>query len=433
MPGSWNEQYEDIYNYLGLAWYLKSAYIPPYWQGQRVFLRVGSACYFGTVYINGVKIGSHEGRHLPFAFEITDHIHWEAENIIVISVENELKPTRVPSGNMGTPLLPVASYPHTTYDFFPFAGIHRPVVLFSVPQTYIEDVTVVTDIDGLDGILKVVIRLNAAVSSQGDLQLKGDDTTVTAKLDFLDGVAEAQLIVANAKFWSDKTPYLYNLVIQTEQDSDTLKVGIRTIRVQDNQILLNGKPVKLNGFDRHEDFIASGKGLNLSLLVKDYQLMRWTGANSYRTSHYPYNEEEMQLADGNADGKVDAGDTQFADLKVWRDFNQDGLTQNGELFTLAELGIAAINTGNIEQNRTLPNGNQIADLGIYTKTDGSSGTTGEVIGNLADINLAANPFNREFTDPLDTTAVNHLPDMQGSGMVRDLREAANDCLWRVAA
>lgn len=297
VPGSWNEQYEDIYNYLGLAWYIKSAYIPPYWQGQRVFLRVGSACYLGTVYFNGVKMGSHEGGHLPFAFEITDHIRWEKENIIAISVENELKPTRVPAGNMGTPLLPIASFPHTTYDFFPFAGIHRPVVLYSVPQTYIDDVTVVTEIDGANGILKVMVRLNSAVSVQGELELKGDGTTVTAKLAFQDGLADVQLTVANAKFWSDKMPYLYDLVIKAEQDSYSLKVGIRTIRVQDNQILLNGKPVKLNGFGRHEDFIASGKGLNLPLLVKDYQLMRWTGANSYRTSHYPYSEEEMQLAD----------------------------------------------------------------------------------------------------------------------------------------
>jgi beta-glucuronidase len=148
------------------------------------------------------------------------------------------------------------------------------VVLYSVPQTYIDDVTVVTEIDGVDGILKVNVRLNSAVSAQGDLQLKGGDATIAAKLDFLDGIAEVQLTVANAKFWSDKTPYLYDLFIQTEQDSYSLKVAIRTIRVQDNQILLNGKPVKLNGFGRHEDFIASGKGLNLPLLVKDYQLMR---------------------------------------------------------------------------------------------------------------------------------------------------------------
>jgi len=297
VPGSWNEQYEDIYNYLGLAWYFKSTYVPQSWRGQRVFLRVGSACYFATVYVNGIKIGVHEGGHLPFTFEITDQIRWETENTIAISVENELKPTRVPSGKMSTPLLPVASFPHTTYDFFPFAGIHRPVVLYSVPQTYIEDITVVTDIDGQDGILKVNVRLNSLVSLQGNLKLKGDDAIITTNLDFQAGVAEAQLTVIDAKFWSDKTPYLYGLEIAVGQDQYALQVGIRTIAVQGGHILLNGKPVQLNGFGRHEDFIASGKGLNLPLLVKDYQLMRWTGANSYRTSHYPYSEEEMQLAD----------------------------------------------------------------------------------------------------------------------------------------
>jgi len=297
VPGSWNEQYEDIYNYLGLAWHIKSTYIPKGWQGQRVFLRVGSACYFSTLYLNGVKIGSHEGGHLPFAFEITDQLQWEAENIIAISVENELKPTRVPSGNISTPLLPIAGFPHTTYDFFPYSGIHRPVVLYSVPQIYIEDVTVVTDIDGTDGKLKATVRLNAVASVPGFLQLKAGDVTVAAKLTFQDGLAEAQLTVPNATFWTDKTPYLYDLTIRTEQDHYALKIGIRTIEVQGGQILLNGKPVQLNGFGRHEDFIASGKGLNLPLLVKDYQLMRWTGANSYRTSHYPYSEEEMQLAD----------------------------------------------------------------------------------------------------------------------------------------
>jgi beta-glucuronidase len=297
VPGSWNEQYEDLFNYFGLAWYLKSTYIPQQWHGQRVFLRVGSACYFSTVYINGVKIGVHEGGHLPFAFEITDHIQWEAENLIAISVENELKPTRVPSGNIETPLLPIASFPRTTYDFFPFAGIHRPVVLYTVPETYIEDITVVTGIDGAYGTIRLTVRLNKPITTEGFVQVKGNDADLTTTLNFQDGWSETQLTVHNAKFWSDKTPYLYDLTVQTEQDQYHLKVGIRTVEVQGDKILLNGKPVQLNGFGRHEDFIASGKGLNLPLLIKDYQLMRWTGANSYRTSHYPYSEEEMQLAD----------------------------------------------------------------------------------------------------------------------------------------
>lgn len=297
VPGSWNEQYEDLYNYLSLAWYVKSTNMPRSWQGERVFLRVGSASYFGTVYINGVKIGSHEGGHLPFSFEITDYIHWESDNTIAISVENELKPARVPSGNMETPLLPVASFPKTTYDFFPFAGIHRPVVLYSVPQTFIEDIVVVTDINEFDGTLKITVRLNAEIETEGALQIKGGDSLIESKLFFQDGLATSELTVLNATFWSDKTPFLYDLTIRVEHDQYTLKIGIRKILIEGGQILLNGNPVKLNGFGRHEDFIASGKGLNLPLLIKDYQLMRWTGANSYRTSHYPYSEEEMQLAD----------------------------------------------------------------------------------------------------------------------------------------
>ncbi len=297
VPGSWNEQYEDIFNYLGLAWYVKRTFIPQSWQGQRVFLRVGSACYYSTLYVNGKKVGSHEGGHLPFAFEISKFIKWNSENVIAMSVENKLEPTRVPAGNMSTALGPFASFPRTTYDFFPFAGIHRPVVLYTVPQTHIEDVTVVTTIDGKDGKVNVTVKLNDSSTGQGTVTLHGGDKPIKAKLTFKNGAAQTKLTVPKARLWSDKDPYLYDLTINTEEDSYTLQIGIRTIEVKGQQILLNGKPVKLNGFGRHEDFIASGKGLNLPLMIKDYQLMRWTGANSYRTSHYPYSEEEMQLAD----------------------------------------------------------------------------------------------------------------------------------------
>ncbi|HEX2915876.1 MAG TPA: beta-glucuronidase [Chloroflexia bacterium] len=296
VPGSWNEQYEDLFNYFDLAWYVTRSYIPAAWQGERVFIRVGSACYFGTVYVNGQEVGSHEGGHLPFAFEITDLIKWDAENVIAISVENELKPTRVPSANMSSEL-GLNSYPRTTYDFFPFAGLHRPVVLYTVPRTYIEDVAVVTEINGKDGLVKVTARLNEPVSGKGSVTLSGGTKQVQVSLSFENGVAEAKLVVPSAHLWSDKDPYLYDLTVATSDDRYTLQIGIRTIAVRGNQILLNGQPVQLNGFGRHEDFFASGKGLNLPLLVKDYQLMRWTGANSYRTSHYPYSEEEMRMAD----------------------------------------------------------------------------------------------------------------------------------------
>jgi beta-glucuronidase len=298
VPGSWNEQYEDLFGYLDLAWYVKKTYVSRQWQGERVFLRVGSANYYGTVYVNGVKVGEHEGGHLPFAFEINDALKWDEENVIAISVENELKPSRVPSGNMPNSSMSMfASTPATTFDFYPFAGIHRPVVLYSVPQIYIEDITVVTDIKGADGVVKATARLNAAVSTPGTARLTGGGAAFAADLAFVDGVAVAELTVPDVHLWSDKDPYLYDLTVSTQADQYSLKIGVRAIAVDGPHILLNGQPVKMNGFGRHEDFPASGKGLNLPLAVKDYQLMRWAGANSYRTSHYPYSEEEMQMAD----------------------------------------------------------------------------------------------------------------------------------------
>ncbi|HEU5088622.1 MAG TPA: glycoside hydrolase family 2 TIM barrel-domain containing protein, partial [Roseiflexaceae bacterium] len=133
--------------------------------------------------------------------------------------------------------------------------------------------------------------------ARGSLTLRGAAEPLTAELQFKQGLASAEIAVEQARFWSDTDPFLYTLTVTTDADEYSLQIGIRTISVAGGQILLNGRPVKLNGFGRHEDFPASGKGLNLPLLVKDYQLMRWTGANAYRTAHYPYSEEEMQLAD----------------------------------------------------------------------------------------------------------------------------------------
>jgi beta-glucuronidase len=215
VPGSWNEQYEDLFGYLGLSWYLRRAYVPSSWQGQRVFIRVGSANYQGTVYVNGERVGSHEGGHLPFAFEITRLLRWDAENVIAISVENELKPARVPSGNLASSALSMfMSTPRTTFDFYPFAGLHRPVVLYTVPQTSIDDVTVVTDIDGADGTVQVTARLSEPVDGRGSLTLSGSAEPLRAELTFTDGVASAALRVPGARLWSDTDPYLYELTVQ---------------------------------------------------------------------------------------------------------------------------------------------------------------------------------------------------------------------------
>lgn len=80
-------------------------------------------------------------------------------------------------------------------------------------------------------------------------------------------------------------------------DQYSLQVGIRTIEVRGDSILLNGQPIYLKGFGRHEDFPITGRGLVEAVIIKDYALMEWIGANSFRTTHYPYSEQMMDLAD----------------------------------------------------------------------------------------------------------------------------------------
>ena len=134
--------------------------------------------------------------------------------------------------------------------------------------------------------------------------------------------------------------------------------------------------------------------------------------------------DALAQQDSNGDGLVNHQDANWASLRVWQDANGDGISQSSELKTLEQLGIAALRVAKTENNSAIGNGNVLADLGGYIRQDGSEGTLGEVSGTMADIDLADNPFYREFTDSVDTSAVAQLPDMQGSGAVRDLREAA---------
>ncbi|MGL1833013.1 calcium-binding protein [Rhodocyclaceae bacterium SMB388] len=135
--------------------------------------------------------------------------------------------------------------------------------------------------------------------------------------------------------------------------------------------------------------------------------------------------DALAQQDTNGDGVVDVEDANWSALRVWRDLNQDGVSQADELFTLDELGIVALSVDKRANRTPLANGNLIADLGTFTRLDGSSGTLGEVTAEMGDIDLIEDTFRSRFTDAIPLTEVTAiLPDMNGSGAVRGLREAA---------
>ncbi len=300
VPGSWNDQFTDLHNYLSAAWYETTTFVPLSWRGQEIYVRVGSAVYQAKMWMNGKEIGMHEGGFVPFAFNITDEVKWNAENRIVIRVENELNATRVPLGGSKAGAMSSQNYPNTNYDFFPFAGLNRSVKLFSVPKRHIQDVKVTTRFKGATGYIDV--KVSAVNMASGKISVTDGKQRIQKDIQWKDGEGAVTITVPNVKLWSPQTPDLYQVEVSATdgkglQDRYSLMTGVRTISYNDKQLLLNGKPLKLRGFGRHEDFAVFGRGTANPVAVKDFELMKWTGANSFRTSHYPYSEEQYDLAD----------------------------------------------------------------------------------------------------------------------------------------
>jgi VCBS repeat-containing protein len=134
--------------------------------------------------------------------------------------------------------------------------------------------------------------------------------------------------------------------------------------------------------------------------------------------------DALRELDSNADGLFDARDEQFASVRVWQDLNQDGVSQAGELKTLVESNIASINLTAKSTSQT-SNGNLISAVGSFVRLDGTEGEINANQSLAANLDLASNPFYREYTDDIELSEeVAALPDMQGSGAVRDLQDAA---------
>ncbi|MBA7625327.1 Beta-glucuronidase [subsurface metagenome] len=307
IPGSWNEQFIDTRDYLGPTWHFKKFYVPSSWKEKLVWFRIGAANYYAKVWINGKLIGEHEGGYLPFQFEVTDKVRFGKENFLSVKVDNQLSPERVPPGNIPEEEHPRSvrqrSYPDVNFDFFPYGGIHRPVYLFCTPLDYIEDIAVTTSIEGKKGLIKYRITKKGGEAKEAFIHLGDENTRLDQKAEFRGNMAEGELTIDEATFWSPDSPHLYEMVVELLSpegapiDEYTLSIGIRTIEVKNDRLYLNGEPIFLKGFGKHEDFPIIGKGLSLPLIVKDYSLMKWIGANSFRTSHYPYSEEMMNMAD----------------------------------------------------------------------------------------------------------------------------------------
>ncbi|KAJ0176544.1 hypothetical protein K1T71_007723 [Dendrolimus kikuchii] len=313
VPASYNDVGEDasLRDHVGLVWYSRRFHVPSWWLlgEQRVWLRFSSVHYAAEVWVNGKSVTYHEIGHLPFEVEVTDVVNYNSSNLLTVVVDNTLLSDTVPQGtirDISVGYNKVRLEQTYTFDFFNYAGIHRTVFLYSTPQLYIDDVIVNTDKQGLTGF--VVYNITCKGPSKSPVlclvQLfDKQDNQVVASND-----CAGLLEVGNAKFWwpylmHEEPGYLYTFKASLIGpygdilDTYSSKIGIRTVTWSNTTIYLNEKPLYLQGFGMHEDSDLRGKGWDQVLWVKNFNLIKWLGANAFRTSHYPYAEEIYQMAD----------------------------------------------------------------------------------------------------------------------------------------
>ncbi|KAG7224488.1 hypothetical protein INR49_015012 [Caranx melampygus] len=318
VPASYNDITQDpaLRDFIGWVWYEREVVIPARWvadEGTRVVLRVGSAHYFSVVWVNGVKVTEHNGGHLPFEAEIGSLIRKDptVPCRITIAVNNTLTLETLPPGIIRH-MDDRTKYPdgffvqNIYFDFFNYAGIHRPVLLYTTPKAYVNDITVVTDFSDNIGLVKYDISVKGATTATLKITLMDKDRHCVSSSSDQSGV----LKVVDVNLWwpylmHENPGYLYTLEVRlmaadersTYEDVYTLPIGIRTVNVTSTQFLINNKPFYFHGVNKHEDSDIRGKGLDWPLIVKDFNLLKWLGANSFRTSHYPYAEEILQMCD----------------------------------------------------------------------------------------------------------------------------------------
>jgi beta-glucuronidase len=213
-----------------------------------------------------------------------------------VVVNNSLSFRSVPPGVVeDTPAGPRQRYWH---DFFNYAGLHRTVWLTSTPTTRLDDVTVVTGLDGTTGTVGWTAE-TAGGEAGVRVVLRDEDGAEVARGEGATGT----LRVPDVHRWAPGDGYLYELELQLVDgdgavvDSYLQSVGVRTVSVEGTRFLINGEPFYFRGFGKHEDVPVIGKGHSDAFLVHDFELLDWIGANSFRTSHYPYSERVLDYAD----------------------------------------------------------------------------------------------------------------------------------------
>lgn len=284
VPGDWNSQVESLYFYEGSVYYRRKFDDPRENLDNRLLLYFGGANYRTDVYINSKKVGFHTGGFTPFNFEIGDLVK-PSGNSLVIRVDNSRDPSGVPMD---------------VTDWWNYGGLTRDVKLLTLPKTFIEDYSIQLNAKTLNH-LEGWIQLEGPGSQQKEVYLECEELRIDIRgrtddkgyFQFREKIPKRKL-----SLWSPDNPKQYRFKLRTGGDSIHDMIGLRSVSVRGDQVLLNGKPIFLRGICAHEENPVKG---GRATGPEDAKLLiSWAkelNANFMRLAHYPHNEYMPRLAE----------------------------------------------------------------------------------------------------------------------------------------
>jgi len=279
VPGDWNSQREALFFYEGTVWY-KRDFDYELAPGRRLFAYFGAANYQAEAWLNGERLGAHEGGFTPFNFEITDRVR-ESGNYIILKVDNKRWRDGVPATNT---------------DWWNYGGLTRDVFLVDVPQTFIRDYFIQLDPDSPQHVAGWVQFDGPRARQRGRIRIPEAGVETTAETN-ADGYSAVRF-EADLERWSPEDPKLYDIEVEAETDRLTDRIGFRTIATRGHDLLLNDEPIFLRGICIHEQ--APQRDGRAFSEEDARTLLGWArelNANFVRLAHYPHNEYMTRLAD----------------------------------------------------------------------------------------------------------------------------------------
>ncbi len=300
VPGSWNVLKPEWLNYVGAGWYRRKFTAPENFRGRFNRLVLDGTAFHADVWLNGKKIGSHDGGYTQWCLDVSDALQYGAEITLAVRVDNRRGlDTLPPLVRKGRPL-----------GWWPYGGINRSVMIDSGPWTTACKLVVNADHEGnISG--NVVLFNRAGTDADAYVWVVIYDHPEKA-MDVLyrDHLPVAAGSLASLSFskkeegiepWSPSNPKLYSIVVmvtaQLNSEAQTTKIGFRDFGFRGTQAYLNGRKIFIRGVNRHEDDPVTGPVETDDGISRDLALIRELHANYVRTAHYPDDPRWLEACD----------------------------------------------------------------------------------------------------------------------------------------